>query len=154
MLRGQKGALWGFEKCIGVLPGQYFDTESGLHYNYHRYYDPSIGRYLRADPIGLAGGINLYAYANLNPANAIDPWGLVDINLHTPGTDAHRIAKYYQSPKGYFTVQGHGTPSIVEGPTGQVIPPNKLAEMIKSHPNYTAGQGVELCGSRRLWNGD
>ncbi|MCP3888581.1 MAG: hypothetical protein GY702_06865 [Desulfobulbaceae bacterium] len=58
------------------FPGQYFDTESGLHYNYHRYYDLSIGRYITPDPIGLAGGRNLFAYANLNPTNLIDPYGL------------------------------------------------------------------------------
>ncbi len=60
-------------------PGQYFDTESGLHYNYHRYYDPAIGRYLRADPIGLAGmDSNLYGYVRNNPVNLIDLFGLRD----------------------------------------------------------------------------
>lgn len=56
--------------------GQYFDSETGLHYNYYRYYDPKTGRYLTPDPIGLAGGINLYTYAGANPVNAIDPFGL------------------------------------------------------------------------------
>jgi RHS repeat-associated protein len=56
--------------------GQYFDTESGLHYNYHRYYVPAIGRYLTPDPIGLEGGINLYSYVHNNPVNLIDSFGL------------------------------------------------------------------------------
>ena len=64
------------EKAIGILPGQYFDTESNLHYNYHRYYDPSIGRYITPDPIGLVGGVNLSIYSENNPVNYIDPLGL------------------------------------------------------------------------------
>ncbi|MCL7423477.1 MAG: polymorphic toxin type 47 domain-containing protein, partial [Methylobacter sp.] len=55
--------------------GQYFDAETGLHYNLNRYYDPQAGRFINQDPIGLAGGVNLFQYA-VNPVNWIDPLGL------------------------------------------------------------------------------
>ena len=58
------------------FPGQYFDRETGMHYNYFRDYDPSTGRYIEADPIGLEGGTNPYLYAEANPLMYTDPLGL------------------------------------------------------------------------------
>ena len=60
------------------LPGQYYDKETGLHYNYHRDYDPNLGRYIQSDPIGLAGGVNTYAYAGGDPVSKLDFLGLSD----------------------------------------------------------------------------
>lgn len=67
------------------FPGQYHDRETGLYYNYFRYYNPKTGRYITPDPIGLDGGINLFAYVQNNPVNEIDPVGLIslpDIELY------------------------------------------------------------------------
>ena len=55
--------------------GQYHDHETGLHYNRYRYYDPRVGRFISKDPIGYAGGLNLFAYAP-NPVGWVDPLGL------------------------------------------------------------------------------
>ncbi|MFC5771131.1 RHS repeat domain-containing protein [Thauera sinica] len=67
------------------LPGQYFDKESGLFYNWKRYYDPTIGRYISPDPIGIAGGLNLFGYAKQNPLRFIDPDDLSPDPLNSSG---------------------------------------------------------------------
>ncbi len=58
------------------FPGQVEDAETGLYYNWHRYYDPALGRYVTADSIKLWGGVNFYAYVGGNPVNLTDPLGL------------------------------------------------------------------------------
>ncbi|WP_242176621.1 MULTISPECIES: RHS repeat-associated core domain-containing protein, partial [unclassified Pseudomonas] len=73
--------------------GQYFDPESGLHYNRHRYYNPDIGRYLTPDPVKLAGGINAYQYVP-NPTGWVDPLGLNTC----PGGDGCKPDSSVQNP--------------------------------------------------------
>jgi RHS repeat-associated protein len=73
--------------------GQYFDQESGLHYNRHRYYNPDIGRYLTPDPVKLAGGINSYQYTP-TPTGWVDPLGL----SACPGGDGCKLAYRAEEP--------------------------------------------------------
>lgn len=94
---------WGGVAAVAVetvpnplrFQGQYHDGETGLHYNRFRYYSPAEGRFLNQDPIGIAGGENLYRYAP-NPISWTDPWGWVNINV---GNEGGVTVHAYPGPK-------------------------------------------------------
>lgn len=69
-------------------PGQYYDSETGLNYNFHRDYDPQAGRYIESDPIGQRGGVNTYVFVRGNPIGYIDPNGTIIFNLGAAGVGA------------------------------------------------------------------
>ncbi len=78
------------------FPGQYYDPETGLHYNYFRYYNPQTGRYMTPDPIGLWGGINLFAYTVNSPISRKDLsglwWDSIDFgNYYYPGMPSYAV---------------------------------------------------------------
>ncbi|WP_236488820.1 RHS repeat domain-containing protein, partial [Pseudomonas syringae] len=83
--------------------GQYFDAETGLHYNTFRYYDPEIGRFITQDPIGLLGGFNLYGYT-LNPLSDIDPWGLCETKGMGVSKSGHHVPAVRKSVGRPFAV--------------------------------------------------
>ncbi|MBN8887803.1 MAG: RHS repeat protein [Rudaea sp.] len=101
------------------FPGQYFDAETGLNYNYFRGYDQATGRYIESDPIGLAGGINTYGYVGSNPLDSGDPFGLTKVtgtwvspprlNLTGVGIDGTELVPVHWSWWGYLKfVRVHG----------------------------------------------
>jgi RHS repeat-associated protein len=97
------------------FPGQYYDPETGLHYNYFRYYNPQTGRYITPDPIGLEGGINLFAYVEGNPVNMSDYLGLLqqctsglDILSGGKSGPAHHEFHCWKDSQGKQVCRGYG----------------------------------------------
>jgi RHS repeat-associated protein len=102
-------------------PGQHYDRHTGWHYNYFRDYDPTTGRYIESDPIGLAGGINTFAYVDSSPMFAADSFGLAPqvqgwwitpprFNLVRVGLDGLQLVPVHWSWWGYLAflrVYGH-----------------------------------------------
>lgn len=99
-------------------PGQYYDKESGLHYNYFRSYDPRTGRYTQPDPIGLDGGWNRFGYADQNPLSFGDLKGLQPV------------------PRGTYLPRGpaiSGSPAMAEN--GGIGNPRSLMNQFTNEPN-------------------
>jgi RHS repeat-associated protein len=95
------------------FPGQYFDAETETHYNYFRDYDPSLGRYVQSDPIGLKGGTNTFGYANGNPAGLSDRYGLDVYVQNTTAVNGWHRRIVVDTPNGPYG-QSFGLPNTAE----------------------------------------
>ncbi len=69
---GGSHAITGTAALNARFPGQWFQSETGLHYNWHRQYDPTLGRYTQPDPLGFVDGPSVYGYAGARPQMAVD----------------------------------------------------------------------------------
>ncbi|QKZ02409.1 RHS domain-containing protein [Pseudomonas eucalypticola] len=127
--------------------GQYFDGETGLHYNTFRYHDPEIGRFITQDPIGLDGGFNLYKYAP-NPLGWLDPLGWVTYNTmeSIAGFQKHHIIPQQLAGHEAIKLAGlniHDVSNVIYLPTQPENHPTRTIHR-GSHPQYTASVEAKL----------
>ncbi len=135
--------------------GQYYDEETGLHYNRHRYYNPNTGQFITQDPIGLLGGLNHYQYAD-NPTGWIDPLGLCKETEHRPPQEPGLQGVFPEALilaplgmvgrfVGVLRVTKSG-PKIGGGGTLNKLSPNEI-KRIQNAANRS-GQDIGVVGSR------
>jgi RHS repeat-associated protein len=112
------------------FPGQYFDQETGLNYNYFRDYNPKTGRYVQSDPIGLGGGMNTYGYANNNAVNIVDPLGQSDSYL---GVNTNLMANSIIADNTFYSITGQPG-SNMGGASLQQVPALINGKLVNSQP--------------------
>jgi len=131
-----------------LYTGREWDASVELNYHRNRYLSPDMGRWLSRDPIGLAGGLNLYGYVLNNPLTLIDPLGLDDMNLLPKATAEERaFSERVDKSKAYkddYTVAAHGRTGEVLDNHGNPISPEKMADLIKTDSNYNPNKPVRL----------
>ncbi len=120
--------------------GQYEDVETGLHYNWNRFYDPGTGRYLRVDPIGFAGGDkNLYLYVQNDPVNSIDPSGLINpVKFGVGLINSFRGLKSIVAGVGII-VGGVVTTPVTGGVSGVAASAIGVSQIVLGFANFNRG---------------
>lgn len=116
--------------CSIRFQGQWYDEESGLHYNRFRFYDPALGRFVSPDPIGVAGGKNLYQYV-ANPIGGVDPLGLTDSKCTDPESEPEPEKKKPSAPAGWPGTQSEFGDEIEWPARGKIITPAEDVDLAK-----------------------
>jgi RHS repeat-associated protein len=154
--------------------GQYADEETGLVYNFFRYYDPEMGRYISADPLGVEGGLNLFAYCR-DPVGCVDPFGLHELDVSVmpaghkgppitpPSTLGHRPGGFSSGSKTTDArgrsvlkrIPGTNDPTQLRGQT-QPHTERQAIEWMRSNPNFrpTHRRGGPLDGGTTSMGGE
>lgn len=137
----------------GDNPYQYTGRErdaSGLYYYRARYYHPGMARFISEDPLGLAAGINMYAYVEGNPINYIDPLGLEKLNLFTEGSQYHSGAQADPDVPGTWSIYAHMSPrNVQDDRAGQskLLNADAVAQLLKNE-GWKPGEPVDFKGCR------
>ncbi|WP_290439858.1 RHS repeat-associated core domain-containing protein [Streptomyces sp. M1013] len=136
----------GSTDCPLRFPGQYHDRETGLHYNYFRYYDPGLGRYCSLDPLGLAGGPNPGWYTP-NPTVWIDPFGLA-LCRKRPRLETGDLKK------GWLHIEGrHITGTNPSTKHADMLPPGTTREQVHAAAKKAVRNGTRISDpGRRIQN--
>ncbi|MFE4967794.1 DUF6531 domain-containing protein [Streptomyces sp. NPDC056660] len=131
-----RSTLWGVTAWSGGgsaytalrFPGQYYDPESGLHYNFHRYYDPETARYLSPDPLGLGPSPNPFLYF-LDPLLSADPYGLYEIGKPDAASQAGNLPLIADKIAAHGDIKKRGIPGVDD-----LDVPEHLEDMMTGSP--------------------